>query len=147
MDQKALRRFESKIQRERNGCLTWTAGKFKQGYGSFWLNPGYRKAHRVAYEHVHGPIPDGLKIDHICRNRACVRPDHLRAVTQRENVMAPGSESLTKKHSLKTKCPRGHAYDVVRRNGVRRNGASVFKRCCRACERIHSRNYYRRNQG
>ena len=56
------------------------------GYGVFMLNGKQLKAHRFMYEQVHGPIPEGLVIDHRCSNPSCVRPDHLDAVTQGENV-------------------------------------------------------------
>ena len=68
-----------------DGCMEWM-GHRTNGYGSFWLEGKNVRVHRVSYELCVGPIPEGLQIDHKCRNRACVRPDHLEPVTSRENI-------------------------------------------------------------
>lgn len=67
-------------------CWNWTGGKFRAGYGSF--NPGGQnvRAHRFAFELANGPIPEGAEIDHICLNRGCVRPEHLRLTTRKQNM-------------------------------------------------------------
>lgn len=66
-------------------CWVWTANTHK-GYGNYGSRERRQKAHRWAWEFTNGPIPDGLEIDHLCRNRACVRPTHLEPVTHAENV-------------------------------------------------------------
>lgn len=68
-----------------NECWRWTASMRGKGYGSFRFNRRMQGAHRVAYELVHGSIPPGMEIDHLCFNKGCVNPAHLRAVTDKQN--------------------------------------------------------------
>jgi hypothetical protein len=98
------------------------------GYHTLWSNKKRVRAHRWAYELVNGKIPDGLVIDHLCRNRACVAVDHLRAVTQRENIMAGLRNIDNRSH-----CNHGHPFKgniMVRKNG---------KRECAECNRVRAR--------
>lgn len=93
-------------------CWLWMGAKWK-GYGQFGVqqSPGVwplRKAHRVAYELIVGPIPDGMQLDHLCRNPSCVNPDHLEPVTNRENGLRGVSIAAT--NAKKTHCPQGHEY-------------------------------------
>jgi len=79
-------------------CWIWTAWKNSKGYGHINVGGKLRGAHRVAYELAHGPIPKGVEIDHKCHTRACVRPDHLRPATHKQNLenqvgARPGSKS------------------------------------------------------
>lgn len=67
-------------------CIEYTGKVDKYGYGQIHARYRHMGAHRAAYEHFVGPIPDGLQIDHLCRNKLCVRPDHLEAVTLAENL-------------------------------------------------------------
>lgn len=78
-------RFWSKVDTSAE-CWTWTASKRANGYGQINVDGKNRTAHRLSYELSVGPVPDGLHLDHLCRNRACVRPDHLRPVTVKQNA-------------------------------------------------------------
>ena len=79
------RRFWSKVNRTNTGCWDWV-GALSHGYGHFGIEGIIYRAHRVTYEWMVGPIPDGLTIDHLCKNKACVNPAHLEPVTIRENT-------------------------------------------------------------
>lgn len=68
------------------GCWLWRGEINRNGYGRVWMNGKRFMAHRAVYEALHGPIADGMVLDHLCRNRACCNPDHLEPVTVRENT-------------------------------------------------------------
>lgn len=70
-----------------NGCWVWTGRLNRNGYGRVWWQGREPVVHRVVWELLIGPIPKGLVLDHLCRNRACCNPGHLEPVTQRENVV------------------------------------------------------------
>jgi hypothetical protein len=104
-----------------NSCIVWTGGKNDQGYGHVNVNGRRIYVHRLSYELHVGPIPDGLVIDHLCRNRACVNHHHLEPVTAAENTRR-GAAAITH-------CPQGHAYDEA--NTRRRPDG---RRGCRRCD-------------
>lgn len=131
MRQSVAARFWSKVEFGHQ-CWNWAGGK-SGGYGYFRLVPSRNMvpAHRVAYELVVGPIPEGLTIDHLCRNRACVNPAHMEPVTLRENLMR--GDTLAAANTRKTHCLRGHEFDAE--NTQFHRGS----RRCRACSRDRMR--------
>lgn len=126
-DDRLPARFWRKVQVVTSGCWEWTASKNQTGYGLFGIRSGrMRASHRVAYEALVGPVPDGKELDHLCRVRGCANPVHLEPVDHRTNVrrgVAPTAVNANKTH-----CIRGHEFTganlVIRPNGTRR---------CRAC--------------
>jgi hypothetical protein len=86
-------------------CWLWT-GNTRRGYGVYWSGGRRYPAHRWSFEQANGPIPDGLVIDHMCRVKSCVNPAHLRAVTQRVNVMA--GDTIVAAEAARTVCDHGH---------------------------------------
>jgi hypothetical protein len=103
------RRFSKKFMPEPNsGCWLWAGAIWQNGYGAFYLRGKNQTAHRAAYEIRHGKPIDGLEIDHLCRNRCCVNPDHLEMVsTQTNTLRGIGATAVNKR---KIHCSRGHEY-------------------------------------
>lgn len=115
-------------------CIVWTGKIDRAGYGHMQVDGKTRMAHRVAYESVHGPIPEGMEIDHLCRNRPCINAAHLEAVTPTVNVLRSSSPTLTKaRFSQRTHCRNGHEYSLE--NTRFRIEKGYLGRVCKACER------------
>lgn len=122
-----LERFEAKFIPEPNsGCWLWMASENGRGYGQFSVGGKPCKAYRFSYEQYRGTIPSDLTVDHLCRNRLCVNPDHLELVTNRTNVLRGAGH--TARNAAKTQCSHGHPYDEV--NTYRYRG----KRYCKTCQ-------------
>lgn len=109
-------------------CWVWIGARHFKGYGSFC-----GKAHRFSYELFKGPIPAGLTIDHLCRNTYCVNPEHLEAVTNRENILRGISPPAI--FAKKTHCSKGHEFTPE--NTYIRN--YKIGRKCRICMSERSR--------
>lgn len=125
-------RFWAKVSAE-GDCWIWTAQITANGYGAFRSKGRGAYAHRVSYEFMVAEIPEGLHIDHLCRNRKCVNPDHLDPVTKREN---------DRRRPPKTHCPKMHMYDE-QNTYFDKLGVKV----CRACGRDRARKKYRTLHG
>ena len=139
MNDKDYKRFMSKVGKT-DECWLWTASKSHDGYGRFWLGGKVRYAHCVAYEWLVGPVPEGLSLDHLCRVRHCVNPDHLEPVTSGENSRRGNTGQ---NNASKTHCPQGHEYNEE--NTTMDRG----RRYCRTCQRDRARERmreYRRKQ-
>jgi hypothetical protein len=128
-----LDRFLTNIIKNSNGCWDWTKSINSDGYGCFKYKGKNTKAHRVSLL-LHGLIiPKGMFIDHICRNRKCVNPDHLRIVTPKQNALE-NSVSFSAINKLKTHCYKGHEFNF-RNTSYMENG----HRHCKECQRLRSR--------
>lgn len=125
------------------GCWIWTSTLDRYGYGKFFSGGATLKAHRVAYQFLLGPIPGGLDIDHRCRVRNCVNPDHLEPVTRRENALR-SPISIVAINSSKTHCSQGHRYTPE--NTYIYEADSYTQRNCRACNRAAARRYQARRR-
>lgn len=138
-------RVLSRIAAGANGCWIWTGQLNNQGYGAMqFARPGEQPrkrtklAHRVSYELLVGPIPDGLTIDHLCMVRRCINPGHLEVVTSQENALR-SPDTLASRWGHRTHCERGHEFTTD--NTIlrpRRDNPVKFYRDCRQCRKDRS---------
>jgi len=120
-----------------SGCLVWVGALDGGGYGRIHFDGKARKAHRISYELSRGEIPSGLEIDHLCRNRCCINPDHLEPVSRRINVLRGKSpKQLSDWQKSKTHCPQGHEY-TLENTYIKVGGG----RDCRSCQREWQRRF------
>lgn len=128
-------RFWSKV-RPAGDCWEWTAAKL-QGYGRFHVRRTVQvAAHRWAYEYMVTEIPEGLELDHLCRNRACVNPWHLEPVTPRENTLRSANPCAA--NARKTHCSNGHEY-TEENTYLRPEGHRMCRTCRAASNRLRVR--------
>lgn len=126
-------RFWAKVVKT-DSCWLWAGGENGKGYGFMKVVAGESPVyvHRFAYDLLVGPIPEGLTIDHLCRVRNCVNPDHLEAVTSRVNTLRGFGTSA--QNARKTHCKNGHRFDA---GNTRIKGDGW--RECRSCKRLQKR--------
>ena len=132
----ALERFETKYEIA-DDCWLWTANANAEGYGRFWFDGKLGYAHRWSYLHYVGPIPDGLTVDHLCRQPRCVNPDHLDAVPQGENNRRVWRTNV-ERGEVASECKNGHPI-TLESTYVDPQGQSS----CRRCKAAHARRAYR----
>lgn len=119
--------FWRKVQKT-DSCWIWTASLNNHGYGQFRRGRKHgAMAHRFAYEWAKGEIPTDFDIDHLCRNPRCVNPEHLEAVTHRENMLR--GDTRPAQNAAKTHCPKGHEYIIQKRGS----------RSCNVCTKLAMR--------
>lgn len=137
MKPKDIQRFFSKIKQS-GSCWQWIASKDRSGYGLFLYQKRKVSSHRFSYILFFHDIPIGLEIDHLCKNKSCVNPDHLEAVTHLVNVRR-GHSGNDNHESRKTYCPQGHQYSKENTRTYK-NGS----RACKECVRNRNREYQRK---
>jgi hypothetical protein len=127
----AMDRFMDRVAHEPNtGCWLWSGTATVDGYGVVEVRGKKLYAHRVSYEWFCGPIPERLTIDHLCRVRCCVNPEHLEPVTNVENVKRAAAANRP------SQCRAGHPYDEA--NSAFYKG----RRKCKECNRLNARRYW-----
>lgn len=122
-------RFWRQVEKHEDGCWLWK-GHLQNGYGRFLFGRGHTQkcigAHRMAYQLLVGPIPDGLQLDHLCRNQACVNPAHLEPVTNRENMLRSNHPNAIVVRS--GVCRRGHPR-TPKNARMDRRGTTTCREC------------------
>lgn len=118
-------------------CWLWTGCVASNGYGKVRSMDRYTSPHRVIAAHFHGPTPKGMQVDHLCRNRLCVNPEHLEIVTPRTNTLR--SDAVSAKNARKVVCMRGHAL-----SGENLYMTTDNRRQCRTCRNVSTAAYQAR---
>lgn len=121
--------FMHRVEKRPHGCWLWTGVIQAGGYGRFRTQNRGHMAHRWLYEQLVGPIPEGMQLDHLCRVRNCVRPDHLEPVTPRENTLRSNATSAV--NARKDVCVNGHPF-TPENTYWRPTGGRTCRECGRA---------------
>lgn len=122
------------VQAGETECWLWNRSVRSDGYGTYYANGRQNYAHRFAYETLVGPVPKGLQLDHLCRVRNCINPNHLEPVTQEENTRRATEANR------RTACPHGHPYDET--NTYLYQG---YKKC-KTCKLEATRKWRKQNE-
>jgi hypothetical protein len=134
--------FFSKVQRpDGEGCWLWLGAPTARGYGRFWDGTRDVPAHRFSYEYFRGAADPELLIDHLCRNRLCVNPDHLDLVTSGENTRRGLSYQHSPVYVPKAACPAGHEYTERNTLWIKRAADAEPHRRCKKCHNEITRRY------
>lgn len=122
-------------------CHVFT-GPLHNGYGYIGIGQKTKFVHRVTWEAANGPVPDGLELDHLCRQRDCWEPTHLEPVTRRENILRGDGPRLTRERGFaQTHCKNGHPLSGENLSWWTHRGGSL-RRICKTCRRDYARRYY-----
>lgn len=144
-DESIKKRFWEKVDKTED-CWLWFGAHNEQGYGRIRINKKSYYAHRLQMIWLGKDLPDGHHVDHLCRNPACVRPDHLEVVTHKENIRRGDWSANRKRLTEITHCKYGHPYDRLMKDRPNVHGIMAYYRTCSECGRIRAREYQRRKR-
>jgi len=134
-------RYADMMNRNRSLCWPWRGDKTNDGYGRLAVDGTgkHLRAHRIAYEHLIGSIPEGKQTDHLCKNRGCVNPYHLEMVDSKTNTLR--GDGPTAKNARKKRCKNGHPLSGTNLLMTRHPDGHTMRRC-RTCNRVHALKHY-----